>query len=509
MRRTGSALALVLSTALIAGACTASPKVQTPATQAATASTGNGGGAPAGFEDYYDQTLIWKDCGKFECATARAPLSWQDPGAGEIELAVKRHPATGEKIGSLLTNPGGPGGSGTEYLDWGIDSFGDDVQKAYDIVSFDPRGVKKSSAIECFDDARKDESLSKDFDSDEAGRKAMAAEAAAWGAACEEKSGELLGQVDTQSAARDMDMLRAALGDSKLTYLGFSYGTQLGATYAGLFPERAGRLVLDGAVDVTLTPDESAEQQAVGFENALRAYVADCQGGADCPLTGSVDDGMKQIKALLDRAKANPLSTGDEDGRRLTQTLAFYGIATPLYNNENWGFLTQALSAAIEDNDGSTLLYLADYYNDRNEDGTFATNSAEAIRAVNCLDGRQNDDPAYMAEQAKRLAKEVPTLGESFAYGGLACHDWPYPVVKQDFDLHAKGAAPIVVIGTTNDPATPYVGAQALAKTLDSGVLVTYKGEGHTAYGRSNSCITDAVDDFFLDGTVPKDGLTC
>ncbi|MFC8921218.1 alpha/beta hydrolase [Cellulosimicrobium sp. NPDC057127] len=499
-----------LALALVAAGCSVAPKTQTPADEAATSGTAQGTGetGPEGFEEFYGQTLAWEDCGSgWECTTARAPLSWDDPGAGEIELALKRLPASGERIGSLLTNPGGPGASGVDFVGDAASMFGEPVKEAYDLVGFDPRGVGGSSAVTCFDDARKDESLSKDFADDAAGREAMVAELAAWAQACEENTGPLLGQVDTQSAARDMDMLRAVLGDEKLAYLGYSYGTQLGATYAGLFPDKVGRLVLDGAIDTALTADEVSEQQAVGFENALRAYVEDCQAGPSCPLRGDVDAGMEQVRTLLDQAKQNPLPT--TSARRVTQTLAFYGIAVTLYNDLSWPALTQALTEAFTEGTGTMLLYLADVYNDRNPDGSFATNSTEAFRAVNCLDDRQDSDPAAMEAQRERLEAEAPTMGSFFAYGGLTCVDWPYPAVEQEFDVAASGAAPIVVIGTTNDPATPYVWAEGLAKTLDSGVLVTYEGEGHTAYGRSNACVGDAVDAYLVEGTVPEDGLVC
>lgn len=499
-----------LALALVVGACSVAPKTQTPADDAATSGTSQGTGetGPEGFEEFYGQTLAWEDCGSgWECTTARAPLSWDDPGAGEIELALKRLPATGERIGSLLTNPGGPGASGVDFVGDAASMIGAPVKEAYDLVGFDPRGVGSSSAVECFDDVRKDESLSKDFADDAAGREATAAELAAWAQACEENTGALLGHVDTQSAARDMDMLRAVLGDEQLAYLGYSYGSQLGATYAGLFPDKVGRLVLDGAIDTTLSEDEVSEQQAVGFENALRAYVEDCQAGASCPLGGDVDEGMAQVRELLDRAKENPLPT-DSD-RRVTQTLAFYGIAVTLYNDLSWPALTQALTEAFDQGSGTMLLYLADFYNDRNPDGSFSTNSTEAFRAINCLDDRQDGDPAAMEAQRERLEEAAPTMGSFFTYGGLTCADWPYPAVEPEFDVHAAGAAPIVVVGTTNDPATPYVWSEGLAKTLDSAVLVTFEGEGHTAYGRSNACIGDAVDAYLVDGTVPEDGLVC
>lgn len=509
-RRTTALSAATLAVALLLGACAPSPKVQSPAETGAssTGSTATGEDVPAELAEFYGQSLAWDDCGGgFECATAIAPLSWDDPAQGTIELALKRLPASGEKIGSLLTNPGGPGGSGIEYITSAAGSIGEPVKEAYDVIGFDPRGVGASTPVVCLDDAAKDASLSRAYPDSDEGRAEMTADLKAWADACAQNTGDLLGNVDTQSAARDMDMLRAALGDSTLNYLGFSYGTQLGATYAGLYPEKVGRMVLDGAIDTTLTSDEVSAQQAVGFENALRAYVKDCQGGKDCPLTGTVDDGMAQVKAFLDQVSERPMRTSSD--RRLTSTLAFYGIALPLYNNESWYALTAGLDAALNDGDGTMLLGFADLYNGRNADGTFNDNSAEAFRAVNCLDARGNPDPAFMAEQAAQIEEAAPTMGSFFTYGGLSCVDWAYPVVDQEFDLHAKGAAPIVVVGTTNDPATPYVWAEGLAKTLDSATLLTWEGEGHTAYGRSNACVADAVDAYLVDGKVPEDGKVC
>ncbi|WP_425955194.1 alpha/beta hydrolase [Xylanimonas sp. McL0601] len=496
-----SALTIVVL-ALLAG-CTAAGNEGSSGDHATTTS-----GAPDGFERYYSQKTDWSGCGDgFDCATVEVPLSWHDAGAGTIKLAVKRHRATGSSKGTLLVNPGGPGGSGVEYVTSAWNGFGERLRDSFDVVGFDPRGVGQSTPVKCFDDARKDESLAKDFGVDDAGLAGMAAEYAAWAKACKENTGELLGNVDTQSAARDMDVIRATLGEDKLSYLGFSYGTQLGATYAGLFPQRVGAMVLDGAIDMTLDADDTSAQQAVGFEKALRNYVADCQGGSGCPLSGDVDAGMREVRHILDRAFTDPYPT--QSNRRVTQSLAFYGIAVTLYDQKSWSALTQALDEVIHQGTANTLLYLADFYNDRNDDGTFGNNSAEAFRAVSCLDARGTTDVAQMRADAAAIEAEAPTIGRFFAFSGLMCSDWPYPVVAQDFDVHAQGAPPIVVIGTTHDPATPYAWAQALAKTLDSGVLVTYAGEGHTAYGRSNACIVDAVDAYFVDGTVPKDGLQC
>jgi pimeloyl-ACP methyl ester carboxylesterase len=506
-RQPAAVVATLLTTVLLLAACGAPPKVQTALEDVGKSDGSATEGAPKGFEDYYGQSLEWAECGEgFQCATASAPLSWQDAGAGSIEVALKRIPASGQKVGSLLVNPGGPGGSGVDFVSDPA-RFGQSLRSSFDIVGFDPRGVGQSTPVKCYDDAGKDEFLSTDYPYTPEGLADRRDSVRAWGQACAENTGPLLGKVDTQSAARDMDMLRAALGDDELNYLGFSYGTQLGATYAGLFPDRSGRLVLDGALDPTLGSDEVALQQAEGFESALRAYVTDCQASSDCPLTGDVTSGLQQIQAIVEDAEPNPIPTSS--GRSVTKKLAFYGVAVTMYDEASWSFLTQALQEVLWEGKGDDLLYLADVYNDRNEDGSFKSNSEEAFRAINCADSRAEEDMGKMQDLAAQIREAAPTLGESFGYSGVECTDWPYPAAKQEFDPAAKGAPPILVVGTTNDPATPYRWAEALAKTLSSGRLVTYEGEGHTAYGRSNTCIAGAVEDYLVEGTVPDEGLTC
>jgi len=500
------AAAVVALVTALSGCTSGSDDDGSPTVTSGTADTAS---APKGFESYYGQKVSWSKCGDgFRCATLKAPVSWQDASSGYIDLAIKVHTATGKRVGALLTNPGGPGASGLDFMDSVPGLFGSDVLKAYDVVGFDPRGVGKSTPVVCLDDKEKDAQLSAWYPETAAGLAASEKAATAWADACKANTGPVLAHVDTQSAARDMDLIRAVLGEKKLDYLGFSYGTQLGATYAGIFPDKVGRMVLDGAIDTTLSSDEMGLEQAVGFEDALRSYVKDCESGKGCPLTGGVDHGMEQIHDLFLQTEHQPLRTDDAD-RPLTATLAFYGVAVTLYSQDSWQYLTSALSEAMTKGAGTQLLALADFYNDRNADGTFSTNSAEAFRAVGCLDDPGSSDLATMRSLAAKIEEQAPTVGSFFAYGGLSCKPWPYPQVAQDFDVHAKGAAPIVVVGTTGDPATPYRWAQGLAKTLDSGVLLTYEGEGHTAYSAQHTCIAKAVGNYLVHGDVPADGTTC
>lgn len=499
--------ALVVLVALGLAACTPSPKHQASAPTSGSSSAS--AGVDAALAPFYEQQLEWTACGSQQCADATVPLDWADPEGETVTVALRRVPATsGDPVGSLLVNPGGPGRSAIDFLPSFQVLVSAEVRAAYDLVAFDPRGVQASSPVTCVEPAELDALTAwvPDFSTD-AGIAEAVERNAAYGEACLERTGPLLGHVDTASAARDMDVLRAALGDDALTYLGYSYGTDLGATYAALFPERVGRVVLDGAMDPTLDSGEVAAGQAAGFEQALRAYVEDCQAAAGCPLTGDVDAGMAQIATMFDRVRANPLPTGTD--RELTVALAFSGVATPLYAQEAWPVLTEALTAALRSGDGGPLLQLADQYYGREPDGTYPTNQNEAFTAILCLDERAPAEPDAMRAEAAAIAEVAPTVGEFFSYGGAACADWPVPEVGALDSYAAEGAAPILVVGTTGDPATPYAWSEALAGLLSSGVLLTFEGEGHTAYGRSNSCVTDAVDTYLLTGTAPTDGTRC
>lgn len=299
-------------------------------------------------------------------------------------------------------------------------------------------------------------------------------------------------------------MLRGIVGDAKLNYLGFSYGTYIGARYADAYPERVGRLVLDGAMDPEATMRDVVREQTIGFENALRAYTSDCLQRRGCPLTGSVDEAMAQIGALLDRVDANSL-TG-KDGRTVSSGVALTAIVFPLYSQEMWGYLDQLFTSLAVD-DPEMALILADAYNDR-QDGEYQSNSTEAFSAINCLDYPNELDVQRMRDDAAELAQIAPTIGRYQGYGDISCAEWPVPGVAERTPVTAAGADPILVVGTTGDPATPYRWAESLATQLESGTLVTYVGEGHTAYTTS-SCVGEVVDAYFLDGTVPAADPRC
>ncbi|UYG18068.1 alpha/beta hydrolase [Brachybacterium huguangmaarense] len=466
------------------------------------------------YSSYYSQQIDWQPCEDYtgaRCGSITVPKAWNDPSKGDITLQMIDVPATGQKKGSLLMNPGGPGGGGVEFVgDSGTSIVSESVRENYDLIGFDPRGVGTSDPIRCLDDADTDEYLADTYDmltpdGLSRGKEWMQRIADA----CEQNSGDLLGYMDTESAARDMDVMRSAVGSEKLDYLGFSYGTYLGATYADLYPSRTGKFILDGAIDPTLTGDEMVAGQAKGFEDAVHAFAQWCidQGSDTCPLKGTVDEGVQQIRDFFAATDETPVATNDS-ARPLTGALARSGVLVGMYNDQNWSYVAQGLQGAMNGN-GSLLLYLADLSSERGDDGHYTGNGTYSITAVNCLDHPAVEDETWMQEQAESLAETSPTFGGSMGFTGMACGLWPEGPVRKPAEIHAKGSDLIVVIGTTGDPATPYPWAQALAKQLDNSTLITWEGEGHTAYGRSGGCVEDAVDQYILDGTAPEKDLVC
>lgn len=527
-RRTVLVGALAL-TMITAGCATST--VQTGTTQSGTTQSGSAT-VDGTVEGYYSQAVNWKTCtadqittdstttppkdlSPYQCATLVAPLDWDDPSGDTIELSIARHLASGTSQGSLFYNLGGPGGAAVNSLAMMVTSqFGDDLVKDFDIVAMDPRGVGASTPVICMTDAERDSYNDDDADtSDDEGASAIIAQAEKImgdiGQGCLDHSGDLARHIDTVSAAKDFDMARAALGQETLNYLGYSYGTFLGATYAGLFPDKVGRFVLDGALDPSLDVNQVSDLQMKGFEASIAHWIEDCQAGSACPVSGGLEAGQQKLSAFLDRLADAPLATSDSD-RPLTQSLALTAILGIMYNTANYSTLTQAMQQAMGNNDGSMLLYLADYFNDRNQDGTYASNGTDALIAINSLDYTPVGTPTEWETDAEKLASELPVLGEFAGYSSAGLSAWPIKTTATRSAITAPGTPPIVVVGTTHDPATPFVMAQGLAQQLEGGVLVSWDGWNHTAYSKSGSkCVAKAVEGYLTDGTVPEDGLSC
>ena len=473
-------------------------------------STPTGEDVEAALEPFYGQVIAWDACEEFQCATAMAPLDWDDPGAGEIELALIRQPARTERAGTLLVNPGGPGASGFDAVARAIDVTATEaLQDRYDIVGFDPRGVGRSTAISCFPPAELDKLLYGNPRGSRGSDEWITTQndlTHKFGQACLAKSGALLANVDTLSTARDLDMLRAALGEEQLDYLGYSYGAYLGTVYAGAFPDRVGRMVLDGAIDPSIGHAAMTLAQAQGIETSLRSYLASCMPDATCPFEGTVDDGMAKVRGILDAVRKNPIPSSD--GRVLTAETLLIAIAAPLYDDETWPVLDQVLASVVAGQAEFALSAVDGYYG-RTPEGAYAGNLAEALRAITCIDYPAQNNVEAMKEQARQLNDAAPYVGVFLTYGDLSCLSWPHHPELPRAPIAAAGAAPILVLGTTNDPSTPYEWAVAVAAQLESGVLVTRQGDGHTAFNTGNACVDATVEQYLVEGVVPPADVTC
>ncbi|EFW27563.1 alpha/beta hydrolase [Actinomyces sp. oral taxon 171] len=516
--------------AVVTGACLGVgagvvPAAAAPASGPAPAATK--AAVPQGLESFYGQKVEWYDCVAtagveksadktgFQCAKVTVPLDYSHPDGQTIEIAMKKHLATGStRQGTLFMNPGGPGESGVNDIGESVTSTFAGVQKAYDIIGFDPRGVGSSTAVNCTSDTELEAaSEGTPVNAGEGGMTfeqraaVISAQFKQFEASCaaNTKPTELLDHVDTVSVARDLDVLRALSGDQKLNYAGFSYGTYLGAHYAELFPANTGRMFLDGAQDPSLSFTELIKGQARGFERALRNYVAWCQSGQSCPLSGDVDAGVQQIGDIFTSADQSPVPSSDAT-RPVTGDDMKQVVSVMLYSPETaWDTLNEAFGEVVNENNAWAFRSIADQL-----DAQPLANTG-ALISVNCLDYRVEGDMATWKAQSEELQKISPRFASTFDGVELGCQAWGHTGTQPSKALHAKGSAPILVIGTTGDPATPYEDAVALADQLDSGQLLTWEGNGHTAYASSGSgpCVTKAVDTYLLTGTMPKKGLTC
>lgn len=472
-------------------------------------------GTDAALSEFYHQELRWGDCedvsngSDLECADLSVPVDYADPEGATTTVVMAR--ATGgadASRGSLIMNPGGPGGSGVDLMQYASTFFSQDVLETYQVVSFDPRGVFRSDGIECLSDSELDQwRETSSFDPETDSLDVIREEYRSVGEACQENSGPVLEHMDTQSVARDMDVMRAVLGDAQTNYLGFSYGTQLGSTYAELFPERVGRFVLDGAVDPSLTSSQITLGQAQSFDESLREFVRDCtENNNMCFTDGSVEDGLAQIQDILDRTQDETVTA---DGRTVSTVTAAEGVLVPLYSPASYGTLNMALRDA-QDGNYSALQRLSDSNHGRTSNGSYRGNSTFAFSAVNCLDYNTRDvtDQQMNADQ-EQLQEAAPVFGQYLGYTDAACQEWPVAPVDSAEPVTYDGDSQILVVGTEHDPATPYAWAEALTEQLGNARLLTYEGWGHGAYTSGDSCVVEAVNTYLVDGDLPDEGEVC
>jgi pimeloyl-ACP methyl ester carboxylesterase len=377
------------------------------------------------------------------------------------------------------------------------------VLALYDIVGFDPRGVGRSAPIRCLTDDETDASYASDAKPDNPQEfEAMVKETQDYVAKCEENTKHLTAY-GTENAARDMDVIRAALGDKKLNYLGKSYGTYLGTIYAQLFPDKVGRIVLDGAIDPGATPLQQSLIQAVGFDNALDAFIKDCLLIDSCPLPKDATE--QYFTDLFDSVAKKPLTTSTN--RVATESLVVLGTASALYDNESgWPMLRVALKQA-QSGRGFMFLSLADAYTGRQPNGTYPTNEGDSGFVIDCLDWNDTRTNEQMAQDAQTFKAEAPVFGPYLSYSGISCKY--FSGVKQPIKIEQIKTTPIIIIGTLRDPATPYSWAVALHKLITNSLLITLDGDGHTGHGRGSTCVDKAVDEYFITGKTPAADQKC
>jgi len=476
-------------------------------------------GVPDGLEQFYTQPVNWESCTGYgtdgprlrregaECARITVPLDYDDPDGATAKIAISRMAASGDRIGSLLVNPGGPGASG---LGMATVAASTELAERFDVVGFDPRGVGASEpAVRCLTDAETDaERALDDGDMSPEGIAASEKRNQEYADACAERSGlDLLAHVGTREVVRDMDVIRGVLRDEKLNYLGFSYGTRLGTVYAETFPDRVRALVLDGALDPEQEPVDEVVLQAAGFQRAFDAFAADCARYDTCALGTDPAQAVARFRALVDPLITAPARTTDPRG--LSHRDAITGVQQALYSPSLWGSLRGGLRS-LADGNGDTLLLLADMYEGRGEDGTY-TNINDAFNAIRCADDPRITDRALAGEADTRFREAAPFLDDGRGTGQAPldlCAFWPVPNTGEPHTPEVPGLPPVLVVSTTEDPATPYQAGVDLARHL-GGALISFTGTQHTVVLDGEGCVDDPVTRYLVSLEVPESDPHC
>lgn len=461
---------------------------------------------------FYAQQADWKSCpdrsARVQCATIQVPMDYSDPAGRTLDLALLRVPATGTARGSLVVNPGGPGAGGLDFAEYVVTVMDPQVRANFDIVGFDPRGVGESAPVTCLTGKQTTRWYRTDPTPDNAKeRRTLWRRAGAISDGCVKNDPQLARFVGTEETVRDMDVIRRAVGDDALNWFGFSYGTTLGAAYAQQFPDRVGRMVLDGGVDPRLNAMQVSKDQSDGFQQAMQRFAADCSKRSGC-VADSPAGVLSNINALLRRLDRRSMPT--DGSRRLVQGEAITALFFSMYSTDLWSTLRTGLRQA-NNNDGTTLQLLAQLANDQIGPNRYGSNIASAFYAIGCWDYPATPGVAGLRSSARAWSEgaKVPEMARAMSWGNAPCSNWFGHSSASPQAVSSSTDSPILVIGTTFDPATPYAWSQALVEQLPTSRLLTHRGDGHTAYGGTNECVDSITEEFLLTGTLPDVGTTC
>lgn len=514
--------------AFVAGACTTSVEGQSGPQLPFEEQNEPAGPVPAGLEQFYSQPLTWEGCADYaktdydeqalgadglQCTHLTVPLDYAKPDGDTIELGILRKPArdNGQRIGALVINPGGPGAAGLSTAA-ALADVNDTLADRFDFVGFDPRGVGSSEPnVECLTDEEMDAERAEDDELDVSpeGVARQEAESKEFAQKCADNTEygtAMLANIGTRDVAKDIDVLRSALGDEKLTYLGYSYGTRIGSTYAETFPDNVRALVLDGALDPSQTPVDEVVAQGAGFQKAFDDFVAWCVGEDDCALGKDKGKALGQFHDLVRPLGQNPVEVGD--GRKLSYDDATTGIVQALYSEQLWEHLNTGLNE-LKQNEGATLMSLADMYLERDPDGTYST-TQDVFTAVRCVDDPRVTDPNEALELNREYKEAAPFLDDGQPPAPVldSCAYWPVPNTSEPHVPNVPGLPEVLVISTTGDPATPYDAGVALAEGLGGGLL-TFEATQHTVFLQGNDCVDSAGAKYLTDLELPAEGTRC